>query len=249
MPGNDELTVDELAAKVGMTVRNVRAYAGRGLLPPPRLVGRTGYYGPDHVARLTLVRELLDTGYTLAAVERMLVELPDGPLGLSLFESLVSPWTPTEPERMHELDLARRAGIAHDPATVDALVQLKVVKRVGDEGMLEIPNPDLLRAGLDVISLGVPVEAILELLPKLFAEVEAISKLYVDLFRDTVWRRFADAGMPADGWPEIQRSIDHIIPLAGQALIASFREAMGREIEVAVGEELDVDPTNLRSAG
>src|SRR5688572_29997289 len=49
-----EFTVDQLAAKVGMTVRNVRAYAGRGLIPPPRLVGRTGYYGADHVARLTL---------------------------------------------------------------------------------------------------------------------------------------------------------------------------------------------------
>jgi DNA-binding transcriptional MerR regulator len=63
----EELTVDQLAAKVGMTVRNVRAYAGRGLIPPPRLVGRTGYYGHDHVARLTLVRELLGKGYTLAA--------------------------------------------------------------------------------------------------------------------------------------------------------------------------------------
>src|SRR6266545_2051461 len=102
---DEELTVDQLAAKVGMTVRNVRAYAGRGLIPPPRLAGRTGYYGTDHVARLTLVRELLDKGYTLAAVERMLNDLPDGPMGLSLFESLVSPWTPTEPEFVDELQL------------------------------------------------------------------------------------------------------------------------------------------------
>jgi len=58
---DEELTVDQLAAKVGMTVRNVRAYAGRGLIPPPRLAGRTGYYDQDHVARLTLVRELPTT--------------------------------------------------------------------------------------------------------------------------------------------------------------------------------------------
>ena len=34
MGTDDELTVDQLAARVGMTVRNVRAYAGRGLIPP-----------------------------------------------------------------------------------------------------------------------------------------------------------------------------------------------------------------------
>jgi len=246
---DDELTVDQLAAKVGMTVRNVRAYAGRGLLPPPRLVGRTGYYGPDHVARLTLVRELLDKGYTLSAVERMLEDLPDGPMGLSLFESLVSPWTPTEPEFVDEQQLAQRAGVPHDPATIDKLVELGVVDRTDTEGRLKVHNPDLLRAGLDVIALGVPLDAILDLLPKLFAEAEAVSKLYVNLFRDTVWRSFVDAGMPAEGWPDVQRTIDHIIPLAGQALIATFREAMGREIETAVGEELGIDPSSLRPAG
>ncbi|HYU86296.1 MAG TPA: MerR family transcriptional regulator [Kribbellaceae bacterium] len=246
---DDELTVDQLAAKVGMTVRNVRAYAGRGLLPPPRLVGRTGYYGADHVARLTLVRELLDKGYTLSAVERMLEDLPDGPMGLSLFESLVSPWTPTEPEFVDELQLAQRAGVPHDPATIDKLVELGVVDRTDTEGRLKVHNPDLLRAGLDVIALGVPLDAIFDLLPKLFAEAEAVSKLYVNLFRDTVWRSFVDAGMPAEGWPDVQRTIDHIIPLAGQALIATFREAMGREIETAVGEELGIDPSSLRPAG
>ena len=63
-----ELTVDQLAREVGMTVRNVRAYAARGLLPPPRLVGRTGYYGPEHVRRLTQVRRLQDEGLNLAAI-------------------------------------------------------------------------------------------------------------------------------------------------------------------------------------
>jgi len=55
-----ELTIDQLAARAGLTVRNVRAYTTRGLLPPPRLRGRTGYYGPDHVARLSVITEMLD---------------------------------------------------------------------------------------------------------------------------------------------------------------------------------------------
>ena len=79
--GNDQLTVDELAARVGVTVRNVRAYAARGLLPPPRLVGRTGYYGREHVARLLLVREMLAEGYSLALIERTLASARQRQLG------------------------------------------------------------------------------------------------------------------------------------------------------------------------
>ena len=248
MEADEELTVDQLAAKVGMTVRNVRAYAGRGLIPPPRLVGRTGYYGQDHVARLTLVRELLDKGYTLAAVERMLSDLPDGAMALGVFETLVNPWTPTEPEVITEQQLADRAGIPHDPATIKKLIELGIAEREEDD-RLRIPNPDLLRTGLEVIKLGVPLDAIFEMLPKLLHHADAVAKVYVELFRSTVWRQFADAGLPPDGWPEIQRTLEGIIPLAGQALVASFREAMGREIELVAYEELGVAPKDLPSTG
>ncbi|NOL40011.1 MerR family transcriptional regulator [Kribbella sandramycini] len=245
---DEELTVDQLAAKVGMTVRNVRAYAGRGLIPPPRLAGRTGYYGQDHVARLTLVQELLGKGYTLAAVERMMSELPDGAMALGVFETLVNPWTPSEPEELDELQLAERAGIPHDPAIIAKLVELGIAERL-DNDRLRIPNPDLLRTGLEVIKLGVPLDAIFAMLPKLFAQADAVAKTYVELFRSTVWRQFADAGLPADGWPEIQRTLENIIPLAGQALVAAFREAMAREIEIVAYEELGLDPTTLPSTG
>ncbi|MFF0344452.1 MerR family transcriptional regulator [Kribbella sp. NPDC004875] len=245
---DEELTVDQLAAKVGMTVRNVRAYAGRGLIPPPRLVGRTGYYGHDHIARLTLVRELLDKGYTLAAVERMMGELPDGAMALGVFETLVNPWTPAEPEELDEFQLAERAGVPHDPAVIAQIVELGIAERL-DDGRLRIHNPDLLRTGLEVIKLGVPMQAIFEMLPKLFAQADAVAKIYVELFRSTVWREFTNAGMPADGWPEIQRTLEGIIPLAGQALVAAFREAMGREIEQVAYEELGFDPKALPSTG
>ena len=49
---DDLLTVDELAAATGLTVRTTRYYAGMGLLPPPVRRGRMAYYGPEHRARL-----------------------------------------------------------------------------------------------------------------------------------------------------------------------------------------------------
>ena len=122
----EELTVDQLAARVGMTVRNVRAYAARGLLPAPRLVGRTGFYGPSHVARLVLVREMLDQGYTLAAVERALQGTPStaSASALALHRALLQPWLPPAPEETDLATLAARAGTAATPEELDELAQM-----------------------------------------------------------------------------------------------------------------------------
>src|SRR5947208_2625646 len=51
-----------------MTVRNIRAHQSRGLLPPPDVRARTGYYGPEHVARIELIRELQSEGFNLEQV-------------------------------------------------------------------------------------------------------------------------------------------------------------------------------------
>src|SRR3954447_26279462 len=66
------LTIDELARRTGMTVRNLRAHQSRGLLPPPDVRGRTGYYGAEHLARVELIRELLAEGFNLEAIRKLL---------------------------------------------------------------------------------------------------------------------------------------------------------------------------------
>ena len=65
--------VEELAEEAGTTVRNVRVYQERGLLPPPVRRGRTVYYGPEHTERLKLILRLLDRGYTFATIEELLL--------------------------------------------------------------------------------------------------------------------------------------------------------------------------------
>src|SRR5829696_1161042 len=104
------LTIDELAARSGITVRNIRYYAGRGLLPPPQLRGRTGLYGPDHLARLELVSELSALGFTLSAIENHLERLPPhaGAAELALQRALLKPWVPEEIAEVDRGELARR---------------------------------------------------------------------------------------------------------------------------------------------
>ena len=70
-PDQGEMTIGELAERTGMTVRNIRAHQTRGLLPPPVVHGRTGYYNEEHVARIELTRELQAEGLNLEAIRRM----------------------------------------------------------------------------------------------------------------------------------------------------------------------------------
>src|SRR5437764_15106728 len=67
-----ELTIEQLAQATGMTVRNIRNHQSRGLLPPPEVRARTGYYGPHHVERLRLIREMQADGFNLEAIKRLL---------------------------------------------------------------------------------------------------------------------------------------------------------------------------------
>ena len=59
----------------------------------------------------------------------------------------------------------------------------------------------------------------------------AVSREFVKLFMDDVWKPFADAGIPEERWDELAESIEHVRPLAGQTLLAVFRRTMDEEVE------------------
>lgn len=69
---SDRCTIGELSEQVGMTVRNIRAYQARGLLPPPVVDGRVGYYTEVHRERLRMIRRLRSEGFNLVAISALL---------------------------------------------------------------------------------------------------------------------------------------------------------------------------------
>ncbi len=234
-----ELTVDQLAAKVGLTVRNVRAYAARGLLPPPRLVGRTGYYGREHVARLVLVREMLAEGYSLTMIERTLAHAPHTASGatLALHRALLTPWLPPEPEVITREELAVRSGTGPDPDVITELLGLGLLEDLGD-GRLRVLDPALLTAGLQVVDLGVPPAALIAAQTRVIELVREIATTYVQMYVDTGWRAFAEAGAPREQLDEVRTTVARLQPAAAQALLASFRTEMAAAVEAAVLHEL-----------
>lgn len=232
---SEDLTVDQLAARVGLTVRNVRAYAARGLLPPPRLVGRTGYYGREHVARLLLVREMLAEGYSLAMIERTLSHAPHtaSSATLALHRALLTPWLPPEPEEVTAAELAERAGQAEDPDLVYELVAFGLVE-VLDDGRLRVLDPTLLAAGLQVMQLGVPPRVLLAAQAEVVDHVREIARTYVTMFVDTA----ADQLVDAQRLDEVQGAAARLQAAAAQALLASYRTEMAAAVEQAVQERL-----------
>ena len=233
--GDRELTVDELAARVGVTVRNLRAYSARGLLPPPRMVGRTGYYGREHVARLLLVREMLAEGYSLSMIERTLASAP--PTGssatLALHRALLAPWLPPEPEVMTGAELAARAGVPEDSALVDRLVQLGLLERLDDK-RLRVLDPALLTAGLQVMGLGVPPDDLIDAQTRVNQLVREIAQTYVRMFIESGWKALIDAGAAPEQLARAQDMVARLQPAAAQALLAAFRTEMAGTVQDAV---------------
>jgi DNA-binding transcriptional MerR regulator len=134
-----DLTVEQLAAAVGMSVRNIRNHHSRGLLPPPQVRARVGYYSADHVARLRLILDLQADGFNLTAIERLL----SGSDGLAqrllgLRTAVIAPFEPETPDVVTGQELTERFGEvdAKDAARVR---RLKLLIPLGDDrcGRLE----------------------------------------------------------------------------------------------------------------
>ena len=107
------LTIDELARETGMTVRNVRSHHARGLLPPPEVVGRTGYYGEDHLARLRLIGRLQDQGFSLAGIAHLVESWEQGRDLADLVgveRQLDALLNPAEPVVLEAVKIERRSG-------------------------------------------------------------------------------------------------------------------------------------------
>src|SRR5919106_818854 len=114
-----------------MTVRNIRAHQSRGLLPPPEVRGRTGYYGPDHIARLELIRELQADGFNLESIRRLL----EGAGGsseevLRFTRALRAPFEDEEPRVVSGDELAGRWGTA-DPRLLAKEESLGLARALG----------------------------------------------------------------------------------------------------------------------
>jgi DNA-binding transcriptional MerR regulator len=234
-----QMTIDQLAQTTGLTVRNVRNYQSRGLIPPPEVQGRIGYYGAEHLARLALIREMQAQGFNLAAIAHLLEEARGaGEEVLGFTRALMTPFETEAPEIVEHADLLERLGGEVDPKLIAKAEKLGLVISIGEHSF-EVPSPTLLAAGERLVELGVPLEAALETMDKLRRNTQRIADTFVQMFLDFIWKPFDDAGRPESDWPQVRAALDQLRPLASEALTAGFGPTMTKAVEVAFGKELE----------
>jgi DNA-binding transcriptional MerR regulator len=233
-----ELTIDELAQRTGMTVRNIRAHQSRGLLPPPTVRGRTGYYGPAHQARIELIQEMQGQGFNLQAIRRLVDASPtSSEEPLRFLRAVAEPYVNEQPEIVSGEELAARWG-TRDPQLLQRAIKLGLLRPLGD-GNFEDVTPRLTRAGKQLEALGVPADVGLELAAKIRKQADGVARAYVDLFVEQVWKPFEEAGAPEERWPEVRDALERLRPLAADSLLAIFGVAMADASEQAFGREIE----------
>jgi DNA-binding transcriptional MerR regulator len=235
-PVSDELTIDQLAERTGISVRTIRFYAARGLLPAPQLRGRTGLYGTGHVARLELVTELSALGFTLAAIEAQLQRLPVdvGADELALHRALLTPWVPEQIEEISTEELVRRAGRPLRPSDLEALEGLGVITRL-DGDAVRLHGPAMLGQGLDVLDSGLPAQTWRRAHAIIERHTTALAEDLMAMFQDEVLQPYRDRGRPAQERARLAAALAQLKPITVRGVVTAFGRAVNRTIRDRLG--------------
>jgi DNA-binding transcriptional MerR regulator len=243
-----EMTIDQLAQHTRLTVRNIRAYQSRGLVPPPALRGRTGYYGDDHVARIELIRALQAQGFNLEAILR-LIEGAGGETDevLRFTQAVREPFEQEEAREVGIDELTESWGDRADPRILSRALELGLLRELG-EGRYEERSPRLSQAGLELARLGIDADTGLDVIAAARRHAEGVAEAYVRLFLNEIWKPFVAAGRPEERWPEVRDALERLRPLATEVLLAVFGLAMTEATERAFGRELEVIKQEVQQA-
>ncbi|MEV0141995.1 MULTISPECIES: MerR family transcriptional regulator [Streptomyces] len=229
--GAPEYRIEDLAHASGATVRTIRAYQDRGLLPTPERRGRANVYRKAHLARLRQIADLLDRGYTLASIKELL-EAWDAGRGLGGVLGLVAevqgPWTDEEADRITRTELDAKFGGAQDDEAIAEAVALGVLERIPDKAdEFLVPSPQELSVAVELHAAGVPLTAISGHLRELRGQVEHIASRFLEFTTEHVFARYLGHRPPTDAdAAEATSMVRRLRPLAQQTVDAELARAM-----------------------
>lgn len=222
-----EYSVDELAEITQTTVRNIRSYQDRGLIPPPQRRGRNGVYGDAHVSRLRIIGQLLTRGYTLNSIGELLEAWERGAdlsglFGLELAVS--SPWT-DEQSRLYSLtELLQMFGDRFDVRWLTKAAELKILVAEGQG--FRAPSPRLIQAGAELVKAGIPLDQMLDVIGALRTNVELAADQMVQLVEQHLFDPFGKGLPPPKEVPRLAEIIWRLRPLVEMAVNAEVARAM-----------------------
>jgi DNA-binding transcriptional MerR regulator len=229
--GGEEMRLDALAAAGGVATTTVRLYQQRGLLAPPRLKGRTGWYDASHLARLRLIARLQDDGFSLAGIGRLLESWEQG----RDLTDLVGV------EQQLDALLHRRTALVLDPAELagrfpaEALTPEVFVRATAlglveptDDGRFRIPDPRFIETGADLVALGVPVTVVLDEWERLAEQTDAVAERFVEVFEAHLLPADWRADLDANRARELASMLARLQHDAGQVVLAALDASIAR---------------------
>jgi hypothetical protein len=80
---------------------------------------------------------------------------------------------------------------------------------------------------------------VLAIAERVVRRAEAVSRDFIELFLEAIWKPFVEAGRPDDEWPRVREALERLRPLASDAVLATFQRAMTQGVEQAFGRELE----------
>lgn len=226
-----EYRIEDLAHASGATVRTIRAYQDRGLLPTPERRGRANVYRDTHLARLRQIADLLDRGYTLASIKELLDAWDTGRgLGgvLGLVAEVHGPWTDEQADRITREELNLKFDGTSDDKAVAEAVELGVLEPIpGRDGEFLVPSPQELAVAVELHAAGVPLGAISGHLRELRGQVEQIASRFLEFTTEHVFARYLGHRPPTDSdAAEAADMVRRLRPLAQQTVDAELARAM-----------------------
>jgi DNA-binding transcriptional MerR regulator len=232
-----DLTIDELAQSVDMTVRNLREWRTLGLLPAPEKRGRVGYYGPEVVSRVKWIQQLHGQGFTLELISRLL-DASDGSSEdvMRLASALRAPFREEDAPPVDLLDLAKRWGTVN-PSKLKRAEELGLIRRRG-AGRYEFTSARVARVGEALSELGLSLQETLDATAAMRAHADSIAELFEQVWMRHIWQPFVEAGLPPERLPELQQTLREVQPLATDAVLGLFSVAMEARIEQGIAREI-----------
>lgn len=234
-----EYRLDELARRAGVASTTVRLYQTKGLLAPPRLEGRTGWYDDSHLSRLRLIARLQGEGYSLAGIANLLEQWEQG----RSLDAVIGV----------EAELDALLGDVHaivlDPVALlerfpDGSMTPELLQRAAslalaqptDDGKIRVADRRFLETGAALAHLGIPLDVILDEWEALVAHTDDIAARFVGLFEAHLapadWR----AGLDTERARELAQTLARLQATARQVLAAALDASIARLGRERLGE-------------
>ncbi|MDH6550691.1 DNA-binding transcriptional MerR regulator [Streptomyces sp. SAI-208] len=177
MTDKREYRMEELARLAGITVRTLRFYRERKLIPPPRREGRIAWYDDHHLARLRTIAALLERGHTLTGIAELAEALDHGRDVADVLG--VAPPTEEEPVRLTPEELAARFEGEVTPENLAAAMELGYLGTDGDE-IVHISRR-LLDVSSELVREGIPLGEVLAAGKRVREHVDDLAEMFADL--------------------------------------------------------------------